>query len=141
MGEAHLRLGRVLGLVGRHADAATELRLALALVQEADLRYYGELFAGAEEEALGHGDSAQAAYQRASEIAPLAQSPYLALSELAHRRGNRAGAWAAMQKVFALPAAADRERDDPWWRYHTVQAKNAQELLDALQASFKRVEH
>jgi tetratricopeptide (TPR) repeat protein len=138
MGEAHLRLGRVLALVGRHAEAAAELHQALTLVEDKDLRYYGELFAGAEEAALGRFDAAHAAYDRASTLFPLAQSPYLAISELAHRRGDRAGAAAAVQRVFALPAALDGARDDPWWRYHVVQARNAEELLDALGKPFRR---
>jgi tetratricopeptide (TPR) repeat protein len=138
MGEAHLRLGRVLGLLGRHAEALAELRQAEPLLTGDELQYYAALFAGAEEEALDRLDAARERYQRASSLFPLAQSPFLALSELAHRRGDRAGAAAAMQKVFELPAALDGERDDPWWRYHIVQARNAEELLDAVVAPFRR---
>jgi tetratricopeptide (TPR) repeat protein len=141
MGEAHLRLGRVLGQLGRHQEAAAEIEQALTLVDDEALRYYGELFAGAEEEALGRFDAARAAYERASALFPLAQSPFIALSELAHRRGDRPAAVAAMAKVFALPAAVDGARDDPWWRYHVAQARNADQLLDAVRAPFRRIEH
>ena len=140
MGEVHLRLGRVLGQLGRHQEAAAELQQALTLVDDEDLRYYAELFAGAEEEALGRFDAARAAYERASALFPRAQSPFIAVSELAHRRGDRAGAVAAMEKVFALPAPVNRARDDPWWRYHVAQAKNADDLLDALRAPFRRAD-
>ena len=51
MGEARLRYGRVLLLLDRAADAANELRRALAMVSEDELRYYGELFLGAAETA------------------------------------------------------------------------------------------
>ena len=138
MGEAHLRLGRVLGLLGRHVDALAELRQAEPMLAGDELQYYAALFAGADEEALERWDAAREQYQRASALFPLAQSPFLALSELAHRRGDRAGAAAAMQKVFELPSAFDRERDDPWWRYHVVQARNAEELLDEVAAPFRR---
>lgn len=138
MGEAHLRLGRVLAELGRHADAAAELGQALALVKGDELRYYAELFAGAEEEALGRSGAARDAYARAAALFPLAQSPLLATSELATRRGDRAAAQAAIRKVFELRAALDRGRDDPWWRYHVAQARNVDELLDAVRAPFRR---
>jgi tetratricopeptide (TPR) repeat protein len=140
MGEAHLRLGRVFGLLGRHAEAAAELQQALVLIDDPELQYYGQLFAGAEDEALGRFDAAHAAYQRASAMFPLAQSPLLAISHLARRRGDRSGAAAAIQKVFDLPAAIDRGLEDPWWRYHTAQARNADELLEALREPFRRAQ-
>jgi tetratricopeptide (TPR) repeat protein len=137
MAEARLRLGRVVGQQGRHADAAGELRKALDLIQDDGLMYYGELFLGAEEAALGRYGEARAAYEAAADLFPSAQSPLIALSELARRRGDRAGSLAAIQKVFDLPRAGDFGRDDPWWGYHLAQAKNADELLDAVRAPFR----
>jgi len=133
--EARLRLGRVLGLLGRHADAARELRQALASVDEDVLRYYGELFLGAEEESLGHYDAAFDAYQRAAALYPTAQSPWLALSSLGHRRGDRAAALRALQQLFDLPSTV-LDRDDPWWTYHAEQGRNVDELLEALRRPF-----
>jgi tetratricopeptide (TPR) repeat protein len=133
--EARLRLGRVLGLVGRHDDAARELRRALPSAGEDVLRYYGELFLGAEEEALKQYDAAFDAYRRAAALYPTAQSPWLALSSLGRRRGDRAAALRALQQLFDLPS--DRlERDDPWWTYHVAQARNADRLLEALRQPF-----
>jgi tetratricopeptide (TPR) repeat protein len=137
LGEAHLRLGRVLGQQGHHADAAGELRQALTLVDADPLRYYGELFLGAEEEALGRFDAAREALDKAAALFPSAQSPLFGLSEVAWRRGDRAGALAAMQKVFELPNAGDSGRDDPWWVYHVAQARNAEMLLDDVRAPFR----
>jgi len=139
MGEAHLRFGRVLGLEGHHAEAAAEVRQALSAVTDDRLRYYGELFLGAEEGALGNADGARDAFERAAQLFPSAQSPLIALSELAKRRGDRAGALAAIARLFALPPAGDEGRDDPWWSYHTAQARNADALLDQVQAPFRRV--
>ena len=51
------------------------------------LLYYGNMFLGAEADALGLTDEARQAYERAGELYPLAQSPRLALSALAARSG------------------------------------------------------
>jgi tetratricopeptide (TPR) repeat protein len=133
--EARLRLGRVLGLVGRHDDAARELRRALASADDKVVRYYGELFLGAEEESLRQYDAAADAYQQAAALYPTAQSPWLALSSLGRRRGDRAAALRALQQLFDLGSNL-RERDDPWWTYHVAQARNADDLLEALRRPF-----
>jgi tetratricopeptide (TPR) repeat protein len=138
MAGARLRLGRVLGLQGHHADAIVDLRQALTLLDDEELRYDGELFAGAEEEALGRYDAAAALYEQAAARYPGAQSPLFALSQLARRRGDRAGALAAMERLYALPRAGDEARQDPWWVYKVAQARNADELLDDLRTPFRR---
>jgi Tetratricopeptide repeat len=138
MAEAHLRLGRVLGLQGHHTAAIAELRQALTLLDDEELRYDGELFAGAEEEALGRYEAAGELYEQAAARYPGAQSPLFALSQLARRRGDRAGALAAMERIYALPPSGDQARQDPWWVYKIAQARNADDLLDELRAPFRR---
>jgi hypothetical protein len=138
MAEGHLHLGRVLGLQGHHADAIVELRQALALLDDEELRYDGELFAGAEEEALGRYEAAATLYEQAAARYPGAQSPLVALSQLARRRGDRAGALAAIERMFALPPPGNDARVDPWWVYKIAQARNADDLLDDLRAPFRR---
>lgn len=133
--EAKVRLGRVLGLLGRHEDAAKELVHAQAVVDDPLLQYFVALFLGAEEEALGRYDSAREAYERAAAIEPMAQSPWLALSQLARRRGDRASALRALQQMFDLPSI-EPERDDPWWQYHVLQARDATDLLGAVRRPF-----
>ena len=110
------------GLLGRPCRGRQELREALASAGEDLLRYYGELFLGAAEEALGRYDAAFDAYQRAAALYPTAQSPLLALSSLARRRGDRAGVLGALRQLFALPVEKP-DRDDPWWTYHVEQAQ------------------
>jgi tetratricopeptide (TPR) repeat protein len=134
--EARLRLGRTLGLLDRHADAASELRAASESLADAGQRYYSALFLGAEEEALGRFEAARAAYGRARQGYPRAQSPYLALSELARRTGDRAGALRATEEMFDL--SKDPARNDPWWSYFVVGARNAEDWLDELRRPFKR---
>lgn len=134
--EARLHFGRVLALLGRHAEAAVELRRAVGELTEAQLLYYGALFLGAEEEALGNRDAARAAYERAVELASNAQSPLLALSQLARRSGDRPAALHAMDRLFALPVNDRNEHDDPWWRYYMAQARDADDLLEAMRQPF-----
>jgi tetratricopeptide (TPR) repeat protein len=135
--ETRMRLGRTLGRLGRHADAAVELRQAVAANPEDDplMLDYGELCLGAEEEALGRHDEARSAYEHAAAQYGLAQSPLIALSQLARRRGDRAGALRAIEHLFALRPEAI-EREDPWWTYHVAQARNAETLLEELRKPF-----
>jgi tetratricopeptide (TPR) repeat protein len=133
--EARIRLGRVLLLRGRHDEAADELRQAATAAEEDLLRYFGALFLGAAEEALGNYERAAASYAQASKLYPTAQSPHLAVSALARRRGDRTGALAALQRAFDLPKI-DSEQGDPWWTYHTAHGRNADALLDELWRPF-----
>ena len=68
--EARIRLGRVLGRRGRHQDAIVELRRATMGTKNRLLLYYGNMFLGAEADALGLADEARQAYERAGELYP-----------------------------------------------------------------------
>ena len=133
--EARLRLGHVLLRLGKFQEAAGELRQSVPLLEsDEQLLYDGELFLGAAEEALGNYDPSRVAYERAASLYPTAQSPRLALSELARRRGDRQGALRELRKMFAL-ATSESERD-PLWKYQFAQARNADQLLDDLRRPF-----
>jgi tetratricopeptide (TPR) repeat protein len=131
-GEARMRYGRVLGGLGKHAEAAVELRRAAGDLSDSQSLYYASLFLGAEEEALGSRDAARVAYEQAARLSPMAQSPLLALSQLARRYGDRNGALRAIERLFALPGEDRDARDDPWWWYHVAQARDAEDLLEAM---------
>ena len=133
--ETHLRLGHVLGRLNRHADAVPELEEAINTTSEDLLRYYGLLMLGTSQEALGKYDDAQASYEKASKLYPTAQSPYLALTELARRRGDRTAALRSMQEVFDLPWS-QFQRYDPWWDYDVAQSRNVGDLLKELRRPF-----
>jgi tetratricopeptide (TPR) repeat protein len=133
--EAHLRLGRVLALDGPIEDSVRELMVAERGATDDANRYYAALFLGAVEETVGRFDDARAAYERAAALFPLAQSPMLALAELARRLGDRSGALRAMQEVFALPPTGDY-RKDPWWVYDIWQARDADDRLAAVERPF-----
>jgi len=133
--EARLRLGRALGFAGRHADAAAELQAVASATDDPVLQYYANLSLGREEQALGHPDEARSAFERAAALCPRAQSPYLALSQLSRRYGDKAGARRALQPVLDLPAR-ESEREDPWWDYHISAGRHADVLLTQLRKPF-----
>jgi tetratricopeptide (TPR) repeat protein len=132
--ETRVRLGRVLGRLGRHKEAATQLRQAAGSATEPLVAYYAQLFLGAEEEALGRSGEARVAYEHAAALYPRAQAPRLGLSELLHGQGDRVGARTALGP--ALPASPAPKRDDPWWTYRSAPARHADDLVEALYDAF-----
>ncbi len=134
--EARIRLGRVLGRRGRHQDAIVELRRATIEADNRVLQYYGHMFIGAEATALDLVDEAQQAFERASELYPWAQSPYLGISALATRAGDRSGALAAIEPV--ITGDDPSLSDDPWWSYYTSQARDLAGMVEALYESVQR---
>jgi tetratricopeptide (TPR) repeat protein len=132
--ETQLHLGHVLLARGKPQEAADELRGLTFGDDERDRRYFTALFLGAAEEGAGHFDQAREAYAQASTIVPGAQSPYVALSALATRRGNRAEALREMQRVFDLPDPMQLPTD-PWWTYRLDHTRDVDTLLDALNES------
>lgn len=133
--EGHLRYGRVLGQLGRHTQALEELRRARELATTEELEYFAALFLAEELGSLGNLAEARRAFERASVLYPSAQSPWIGLSAVARRSGDRKGALEALQRLSALPADA-AERDDPWWNYFRSYAQNATALLDDLRKPF-----
>ena len=115
--EARVRHGRVLDDLDRHDEAAEELRRAIADGAAGELLYLAQLFLGRAEEARGHRDESRAAFERASALYPNAQSPRLALSQIARRSGDRAAAQRELQFISKLPDD-ERRREDPWWLYY-----------------------
>ena len=135
--EGHLHLGHVLLARGKPQEAVVELERVASGTKDPLLQYYASMFLGAAEEELSRDDAARATYQHAAGIFPRAQSPYLALSALNAKRGNRPAALTSIAPMFALPSDAEY-RDDPWWRYTTVQGRGADEQLEQLWAKFRR---
>ena len=135
--EARLRFGRVLDLEGKHAEAAAELRKAIGSLVDRQMLYYAGMFLGAAEESLGNRDAARVAYEQSAELYPLAQSPLLALSQLARRGGDRPSALRAIERLFVIPADDRDEKNDPWWWYYVAQGRDAELMLDAMQQPFR----
>ena len=129
--EARLRLGRVLGLLGDHQQAALELQQAQVSMQDSQLLYYASLYLGREFEALSRRNEARSQYERAATLCPTAQVPLLSLSHLAHSSGDTAGALLAVQRMFALPRE-DSWQDDPWWVYDIAHVRDAGAFIEEL---------
>jgi tetratricopeptide (TPR) repeat protein len=144
--EARIRRGRVLHLLGKPEEAVLELRQAVSTLlsdegrkaapDSALMLYFAEMFFGAAAEALGQADRARASYARAAELFPGAPSPNLALSQLALRANNRGAALAAVERALP-PAGGDRESADPWWRYHSIQGRDAAGWFERLHESLQ----
>jgi hypothetical protein len=133
--EARLHLGRVQGLLGQHHRAVPELQQAAASMQDPLLLYYSSLYLGWEFAMLSRRSEARDQYQRAAALYPTAQSPLLALSELAHSQDDAEGALLAMQRVFALPRT-DFRKDDPWWTYDLSHVRDAATLVAEMHKMF-----
>jgi tetratricopeptide (TPR) repeat protein len=122
-----VRLGRVLTLQARYADALIELRQLDAAAPQI-LRYYAALFTGDAAEALGRRDDARAAYGQAATLYPQAQAPRFALSQLALRDGDNPGAVKVLEDVLSM-ASKSAADNDPFWTYHRASGRNADALL------------
>jgi tetratricopeptide (TPR) repeat protein len=133
--EAQIRLGHVLAVTGREAEAAQHLERGLGVTNDTLLQYYGALFLGAVEEKLGHNGASKASYERAAALYPRAQSPLLGLSELARRAGHRDEALRYLEQMYSI--RMERMEDEPWWTYTYTQGRNADALLDAVQKPFR----
>jgi tetratricopeptide (TPR) repeat protein len=131
--EARVHHGYVLGLLGRHRDAAEELRVAAASAMGPQLRYYAELFLGHAEESLGNRVAARDHYRLASALYPQAQSPLLALALFARQFGDLAGTQDAMRRLLAL-GGSRADDADPWWVYYRWQNQSFKALFAELYA-------
>ena len=135
--EARLRLARVRGQLGNHADAASMLRDVMPKLRDPRLRYLGHLFLGTEEGALGRVDESRQSFERAARIEPTAQSPLLGLAEMYRRTGNLTAAQETLRRVAALPEDP-RRRQDPYLDYFRSFAFDADEQLAAVRAMVKQ---
>jgi tetratricopeptide (TPR) repeat protein len=126
--EAHLRLGRVLSLLDQRSKAVAELQQAAASIKDPQLLYYTSLYLGYEFEMLARRNEAREQYERAAMLYPAAQSPLLALSQLAHSGDDVKGALLALQRVFDLPRR-DFWKDDPLWIYYLAHVRDADVLV------------
>ena len=131
--EAQLRLGRVQGRLGKHADAVRLLERTVPAAGDARLAYFRELLLGTEQGALGQVGAARASFDRAATLFPTAQAPLIAMSHLFRQSGDRTAALDAFRRLQALPADAS-ERIDPWWDYYRSYAADAEDQLTAVRA-------
>jgi tetratricopeptide (TPR) repeat protein len=131
--EVLLRIGRVVGQLGRHQEAIALLTRAAARLTVAPLKYDGQLFLGREEQALGNVSRARAAFQEASRLFPRAQSPQLSLSQLSVLEGRPDNAEQALRSVFSAPQSDAVV--DPWVDYAFSHLRDLRSLMRQVYAA------
>jgi hypothetical protein len=135
LAEARLRLGRVVGLRGRHTEAVAELTRMLQGSPESLLEYLARLFLGAEHEALGALEPARDAYARAADLTSGARVPHLAVARVARELGDAGTMQEGLQR--ALAPGADDGSVDPWWQYRGMQGRHAESWLNQLRRNWR----
>jgi tetratricopeptide (TPR) repeat protein len=135
--EARIRLGRVVGLQGRHSEATKCLRNALHTAREPLLRYYAALFLGSELRALDDDSGAGVAFAQAASLYPQAPSANLALAQLAWRHGDRQEMTGRLRRALADNCSRVGQCD-PWDSYFIVQGRAGRTKLDSLRESVSR---
>lgn len=136
--EARVRLARVMTQRGRPAEAAPELRRAIGLTSDKEVKYYAHLFLGNALELSGDLSGAMEAFQAAAMLFPAAQSPQLAISRLASQQGDTKTAGAAVEHVLAAAGQADA-RFDPWWLYYRGSGRNAEAAYGEFASRMKQI--
>jgi tetratricopeptide (TPR) repeat protein len=127
--EVRIRLGQTLGELGRHKEAAADLRAVPRRGLTRQFAYLVELFHGREEHALGRRAEAERHYENAAALYPTAQSPRLALSYLARQSGNRAAAARYLEEIVRRPPGSNVDETDPWWFYYEPHKEDADALM------------
>jgi tetratricopeptide (TPR) repeat protein len=136
--EARLRLGRVLALQGRGAEALPLLEQVAAVAADRRTRYLARLFLGQALETQGQPRAAAIEYAKAAAIAPQAQTAWVAMGHALDEAGDPEGARQVLGRALAAPRQLVDTQRDAWWRYPFGQSEIALRLLPALRAEVAR---
>jgi len=132
--EAHLRLGRVLGLQGRYDDAHASLARVPDLTPDTRWRYLSLLFRASAYEAEAKTDASRTAYRAAIDLWPSSQAARLGLSRLQAEGAD----WAEARKELEGLGTEGEDRADPWWAYDFGQAWRLESGLAELRKTVSR---
>ena len=125
LAEGHLRLGRVLLLLGRGGEAEAAFAKVPESTADKRWRYLAEMFRAD----LADRAAARTRYEAALAIWPDAQAPVLALSRMSASEGD----WPAAQaRLATLAPRAGGRGEDPWWAYGFGQAWRIDAGLETL---------
>jgi tetratricopeptide (TPR) repeat protein len=135
--EARVRLGRLLEVRKRYAEAEQELATALDAKPSGPLLFYAHMFAGRVAQHLGKLDAAVDHYRQASALFPGAQSALLAQSQAALLKSDTSSALAFVHKLDAIPETVG-EPEDPWWVYALATGRDSDAILADMWARLRR---
>ncbi|HJR59639.1 MAG TPA: tetratricopeptide repeat protein [Vicinamibacterales bacterium] len=136
--EARVRLGRVMTLRGRPAEAVRELRRATGLTADDKVKYFAYLFLGDALQLSSDDSGALSAFRTAAALFPSAQAPQLAIGRLAGEQGDSTTARAAIKRALEATDDPD-ERFDPWWIYYQGNGRHAEAMYAELAARMKQL--
>ena len=136
LAEARIRLGHVLGLRDRPAEAVEQLERGIEAPAPPLLRYWGLLFLGREQRRLGKDREGAEAFTKAMGLYPEAQAPRLALSQIAYDGGDRSLALREFQAM--VESRAEAANADPRLGYEHTHVPDADAWLTDLRRSFVR---
>ena len=111
----NLRLGRLLQVSSRQAEAAERLGLALTATSDPPTRYLAHLFLGRLAEDRNDPANAIANYDAAIQACPLNQNARIAKARLLAASGRRSE---ASDITLAALTIVRSEADEPWWIYY-----------------------
>jgi hypothetical protein len=133
--EVRVRLGRVLTLQGRYAEAARELRQAGEGPEDPLLGYYTALFLGAALEGMGDLEAARESFRRATALSPAARAAHLAVARIARELGDREETTESLNRAVAPVAGIDDM--DPLWTYRAAAGRRRAAWLDDVRVAAK----
>jgi hypothetical protein len=128
--DGQLRLGRTLLLMARPDEAIPMLAHVEFISRRADSKYYAALFGGIAYGEMGNTAESRAAVARAAALFPGAQSPRLALAQLAMLTSAREQALASITALTSL-----RVETDPWFNYDVALTSDAFTRLMSIRAT------
>ncbi len=129
--EARLRLGRVLALTGRPAEAEKELRALLSSATGVYIRHLGLLFLGLVLETNDKVAEAKSLYLGAVLLQPGCQTCRVALAHALDRLGDERQAEDVLMQ-FLRQTDDKSDTADPWWIYPYGQQIAGEELFASL---------
>jgi tetratricopeptide (TPR) repeat protein len=134
--EGHLRLGRVLALLGNVGGAREHLaRARQEAAGDVFVTYHASLLMGDVEQRAGRAASAEAEVHRALALVPTAQAPRLALSHLLRTSGRSHDALDVLTAYFSSsPPGSLGDEQDPWLSYGLGAGRLSDEMLKELKA-------
>jgi tetratricopeptide (TPR) repeat protein len=134
--EVRMRVGRLLLLRGRDAEASTMLAQAVAGARDPAVAYLSHLLATRADERLGKLDEATAHADAALALFPGAQSALIAKSHVALQRADAAGALDPINRLAQRDSRVPPR--DPWSEYYLGAGRDSTALLSDLWSSIGR---